>query len=425
MAHPLLAQSASSAPSGRRNFLIRVLAGGSAAALRSAGIAGIAGSAACGVYPAEDGAAYEPWHYPPREPLEPVELNAVAAAILAASPHNTQPWLFEVRPGRVDLFADTERSLGAMDPFHREMTMGLGCAIENLVTGATQFGLRADVVLLPVPEEPNHVARITLTPDSTVVEDPLAKAIPNRHTHRGAYMENPMPAAFEAAFRGEVANALTRAVPAPQVTVGSPPVSLYLIQSVEDKARFRQATIDATRAINADADMSHDGHAWYRHSAKDIDTHRDGVTIDATGNGATLRTFGKALPAPSASSAGNYWLDATKGAQTTAGAFGILATPDRYSRIEQLICGRVFQRLHLWATSEGLAIQPLNQLPERQDREKQLSQPEQSAALLASFMESRTDVGAQFLFRIGYAWDPVISSPRRPVAWVVRAEDRP
>ena len=57
-------------------------------------------------------------------------------AILAASPHNTQPWLFELSGSSVAVNADRARHLGAFDPFRREMHLGVGCAIENLVRAA-------------------------------------------------------------------------------------------------------------------------------------------------------------------------------------------------------------------------------------------------------------------------------------------------
>jgi hypothetical protein len=40
-------------------------------------------------------------------------LRPVAAAILAASPYNTQPWLFRLSGDRIELFADEDRNLGA------------------------------------------------------------------------------------------------------------------------------------------------------------------------------------------------------------------------------------------------------------------------------------------------------------------------
>ena len=53
--------------------------------------------------------------------------------ILAANPHNTQPWLFKIADTRIDVYADRARNLGSFDPFLREMHIGLACAVENMV----------------------------------------------------------------------------------------------------------------------------------------------------------------------------------------------------------------------------------------------------------------------------------------------------
>src|SRR5262249_24742405 len=58
-------------------------------------------------------------------------LQLAAAAIAAASPYNTQPWLFRLSEDRIELFADEDRNLAALDPYRREFYMGLGCATEN------------------------------------------------------------------------------------------------------------------------------------------------------------------------------------------------------------------------------------------------------------------------------------------------------
>jgi len=71
-----------------------------------------------GVFASGEAPAYEAWHrWPPTRSDGPFGL--VRAAVLAASPHNTQPWLFRVSETQVDLFADLTRNIGTIDPFLR------------------------------------------------------------------------------------------------------------------------------------------------------------------------------------------------------------------------------------------------------------------------------------------------------------------
>lgn len=67
-----------------------------------------------GVFSALQGPAYEPWQNW-REP-QAGPLNLVRAAILAANPHNMQPWRFRVGDDQIDLYVDTTRNIGAVDP---------------------------------------------------------------------------------------------------------------------------------------------------------------------------------------------------------------------------------------------------------------------------------------------------------------------
>ena len=377
----------------RRSFLKGL--GGGAALLWTAASTG------CGYFPAEEGEAYAPWNFPGGE--ERPEYIAVGAAILAANPHNTQPWLFRITPERIDLYADMSKSLGAMDGLHREMTIGLGCALENLVWAAAAAGRRAEVTLTPDDADPTWVASVALTP-ATPEPSALYEAIPRRHTNRGRYMNAAPPAELEGALRERVFE---------------PEVHLTFLVEDTERAAFRSGTIDATKAIINDREMNHDSHVWYRHTKEELDRNRDGLTLDATGAGATLRALGKVVGRPTADEAGQHWLDATRDAHTTGSAFCLLSTPDRDSRREQLLCGRAYQRLHLWATTVGLAMHPLNQMAERQDREQLLGLEPRFTNLLHGLIGS-DQMGAQMLFRVGYPWDDALTSPRRPIDWVTR-----
>ena len=91
-----------------------------------------------GVFSVGEGPAYEPWKNWRNTNEGPLTL--VRAAILAASPHNTQPWLFKVSNSSIELHIDTQRNVGALDPYLREEHIGIGCALENLTLAAAANG---------------------------------------------------------------------------------------------------------------------------------------------------------------------------------------------------------------------------------------------------------------------------------------------
>src|ERR1035438_7726884 len=144
-----------------------------------------------GVFSGGEGVAYFPWSGWRGDAADGVK-RPLRAAILAANPHDTQPWLFEAAGDGITVFADRARNLGAFDPFRREMHLGLGAAVENLVLAARAFGLAANVMpfdgtlALSPDDRPAFACRIALTP-APAATDTLFQAIPNRHTNRGPY----------------------------------------------------------------------------------------------------------------------------------------------------------------------------------------------------------------------------------------------
>ena len=111
---------------GRR----RVLVGGGALLLALAGLGYRAWDR--GVGAEGEGTAYAPWRNWQGGPQDG-RLRPLRAAILAANPHDTQPWVFAPGQDAIEVFADRSRNLGSFDPFRREMHLGLGAAIENFV----------------------------------------------------------------------------------------------------------------------------------------------------------------------------------------------------------------------------------------------------------------------------------------------------
>ena len=356
-----------------------------------------------GVFETGEGGAYDAWGdwETGRGPLA-----LVSAAILGANPHNSQAWIFRVRPTRIDLFADRRRSTGTLDPFDREMYVGLGCALENLMQAAPAHAYRARLTLLPTPQDPVHAARIDLA-SGPRRRTALYDAIPERHTDRGAYRAETLPPrtlARMAALAGGLRGA-----------------RLYWFTGGADRDRIGGLMIDAARAITEDDQQSRDSFRLFRSSWDDIQKHKDGLTLDAQGLSALTTALAKLLPASSRADGDAFWLERTRATHTaTAAAYGVVAVPDARDNTGRLTGGRLLERVHLFAASNGVALHHMNQITERADRERQLGLDPLFGARARALIP---DKGWEPLvaFRAGYAEgeDGQRLSPRRPAGDVV------
>lgn len=382
----------------RRRFL-GLVAGGMATVAVGAAVAGDVYASRQGVFASGGGPAYAPWLEWDRG-ASPMRL--VDAAILAANAHNAQAWRFVVGPRRIDVFDDVRRSLGAVDAYRREIHISAGCAIENIVLAAGATGLVPTVTLAPTGD-PALLARVDLTPGATTPST-LYGAIPLRHTDRGAYQS-------DRELTAAVVGGLDALADQPDIRV------LWLLRPAE-RAAFSTLTVAATEAFIADAQQSRDDNAWYRSTWTEIQSHRDGVTPDASGLSPMVRTLGKLLPATAASN-NAYWLSGTRDRQLpTASGFGIVLARDAGDIARRLGAGRLYQRMHLWATTKGLAMQPLNQIVERAERERVTGAVPTIGRGLAALVG---DLAWQPVmpFRIGYPTTTAPASPRRAVADVI------
>jgi nitroreductase len=336
----------------------------------------------------------------------------VRAAILAASPHNTQPWLFKVTNSSIELYIDTKRNVGALDPFLREEHIGMGCALENLMLAAAAHGYQATATLLPgklgpIPAEskPELLARVDLVSGKHEETD-LYDAIPRRHTNRSAYNpQKPIPPQF--------VDTLSR------LASEEPDVKLFLFTAEADRKKIVEISSAANAEIYSDPDVERGSDRWIRINWSEVQKFRDGLSIDAFGLPPIATGVAKMMPlwllkrVASRSEANGY-----SDLMLTAPLIGIIAVHDRYDREHCLRAGRIWQRAHLLATARGLAGRPCNESVEMIDHEKALGKPALRASLLGEVLGDAT-WQPTFVFYMGYPKWTAHASPRRSIESVI------
>lgn len=337
-----------------------------------------------------NGAEYEPWRSW-REHANDGPLALVRAAVLAANAHNTQPWVFRFTPSRLEVFADVSRNIGAGDPFLREMHLGLGCALENLLLAAAPNGYAAQPTLYPgklglwqqQPSNPHKIATVQLTPQKRQVSE-LYEAIPKRHTNRGPYdPARPLPPELVKEIRD-----------LPQDDA----VKIFTFDAEADRKKIIELTLAGSEILRDPAVIA-GSRRWAHTSQDELRKYRDGFLA--------LPPDPKSPPVESHASV-----------LASAPLFAMIAVHDRYDQELSVGAGRVLQRLHLFATTKGVALRADNGAVEMVDYQRRMNQPPRASAQLAQFIADPSWQPTLVLY-MGYPLAASDSSPRRPVSEVV------
>ncbi|MBI4832489.1 MAG: hypothetical protein HY801_13265 [Candidatus Lindowbacteria bacterium] len=351
-----------------------------------------------GIFTAEEGPAYELWKQPwPEKPAANDLMGIVGAATLAANPHNSQPWLFRIEKDKLDLFADRSRKLQAIDPDERELMLGLGCALENLALAAEARGYRPDITLFPQGPEDDLVAGVLLQ-KAEPKPSPLYEMIPKRRTNRSKFSGKPIPDK-DLADLSELSQA-------------DPGLRLHLYVKEGERKPIGDLLIRACEIQAKDAAQHGETASWFRKSDEEIQKHRDGITLDAGGSPYLMRVIAKLVISDKmiqGPSFGEVFVKNTKMQVESASAFGMISAETK-THETCLRAGRLFQKIHLWATSRGIALHPMNYFLENRSEME-----EEAAALTGS-----SGRAALIPFRLGYGRE-VPHSPRRAVKDVIKS----
>lgn len=196
-------------------------------------------------------------------PADQVEY-LIATAARAPSVQNTQPWRFRVGPFSLELYADPDRKL-RLDQLGRELLISCGAALFGLRLAIRSLGYLPVVDLLPDPARLRLLARVSLGVPEPMneAERRMLEALPHRHTHRGQFTTEPLPAGLVAGLQHEA------------ITEGA---TLALTDRVHGYERLADIVTAASRRHHLDPRARADIRDWTR--GPDTRT-RDGVPATA------------------------------------------------------------------------------------------------------------------------------------------------
>jgi nitroreductase len=309
--------------------------------------------------------------------------NALALACSAPSVHNTQPWQWRIGDRSVHLYADLRRWLPATDAEGRDLVVSCGAVLHHARVALAAAGLRTTLRRQPNPDEPDHLAALTLTGSPPADADlALAAAITRRRTDRRRFSSWEVP---DRMFTELVARATEQGA--------------VLTDISGDGTRLLASIAEAARVQEATPAYHHETALWSGRSVGVDGIPAPNLLLD-TPAGTPARRF----------AAGT--IEQIDGDEPDGARLAALGTSSD-DLLSQLRAGEALSAVMLHATTLGLATCTL-------------SQPLEVEATRAALRDDvlHGAMSPHLVLRIGWAPGvPLPPTPRRPIAEVLTPLD--
>ncbi|MGM0551667.1 MAG: Acg family FMN-binding oxidoreductase [Bacteroidota bacterium] len=313
-------------------------------------------------------------------------------ASLAGSSHNTQPWMVQIiDKEHFCLFADTTRTLGVVDPHHRELFMSLGAFLENLTVAAEAYGYKAHITFGEDLSVTKKIASVYLEKSIDPTKQKrkfLLNQLEDRCTLRGRFSTSPITA--------KDSKYLVRDTQGTQLFSNNTEMGKFIGTN----------TLKAYRQQNFKEAVQEELAQWVRFSNKSVRQHRDGLTTAGMGItgmvGRVMQLFftpksvkGKAFV--------NKGIEKTAEQVAHCGGWLVISTSGD-EPADWIEAGRIYERINLHCRTLHIGMHPMNQLIEEENFKTEA--------------QAKLPAGAyiQFVARVGYVPHyPQPVSVRRPV----------
>lgn len=314
----------------------------------------------------------------------------IRLASLAASSHNTQPWLFDrTSEGSIVVRPDRRRRCPVVDPDDAHLYRSLGCAAENLVHAASLQHLAATVRF----DAALDAVVVELEPAPDVEPTELAAALTTRQCTRTAYEDRPVPDEELTRLRAAGSSATIECL------IRTSPADIDAVAELIDAGNRRQLGDPAWRAELLE---------WLRFNPAEALRRRDGLAGRVNGQPSLPTVLGRLL-APLVIRAESQVRTDRARLESSAGIAVFVAPGD--TKASWVEAGRCYERFALQADLLGIRTAFINQPIEVADLRPRLEQALGTAG------------SAQLMIRFGYG-DYAPYSLRRPEDQVIAAPER-